>query len=181
MTVSGDGSSINRRRWRIILPIVNLVVAVSLLLVGHYQQRNVSPERSAATATGGEWTPAGEAHLSSGTQVAYAINFPALLVASPLHTVNRTAVIVGFLVALLIVWYIVGRVLDTGIPRPSHKSMAIAAASLIGLLGAIAGVWFAWQAVGAHYLVPPLGAVVWSGAFGVYCISVLRRAVLAHS
>lgn len=181
MTVSGDGSSINRRRWRIVLPIVNLVVAASLLLVGNYQQRNVSPERSATTATGGEWTPAGEAHLSPGTQVAYAINFPALLVASPLHTVNRTAVIVGFLVALLIVWYVVGRVLDSGIPRPGHKSMAIAAVSLIGVLGAIAGIWFAWQAVGMHYLIPPVGALVWSGAFGAYCITVLRSAVLARS
>ena len=115
MTNSGITSSTissSRRKWRVLLPITNLVVAVCLLLVGHYQQRTVSPQWS-ATATGGEWRPAGEAHLSPGTQVAYAINFPALLIASPLHTVNRTAVILGFFVALLIVWYVVGRVRQT--------------------------------------------------------------------
>lgn len=182
MTDSGATSSTissNRRRWRIVLPIGNLVVAACLLLLGHYQQRTVSPE-SSATTTGGEWTPAGEAHLAPGTQVAYAINFPALLVVSPLKPVNRTAVIVGFLCALLIVWYVVGRMLDSGVPRPSHKSMAIAAISLIGLLASLAGIWIAWRAVGMHYLVPPLGALLWSAAFGVYCFIVLRSAVLAR-
>jgi hypothetical protein len=179
MTDSGATSSTissSRWKWRVLLPITNLVVAVCLLLVGHHQQRTLSPQRS-ATITGGEWTPAGEAPLAPGTQVAFAINFPALLVASPLQRVSQSAVIAGFLCALLIVWYLVGRVLDSGIPRPSHKSMAIATVSLIGLAGSVAGIWFAWRAVGVHYVIPPAGALVWLVAFGTYCFTVLKSAL----
>ncbi len=175
---SGAGSLTKPGKWRFILPIGNLLLAVCLLAVGHYQQRSASSEWH-ETTSGGEWTPANGVHLAPGTQVAYAINFPALLAASPLKTAGRPVVIGGFLCVLLILWYIVGRILDSGAPRLSHKSMPLAAASVIGLLAAVIGIWFAWQAIGAHYFIPPLGGVLWSLALGAYCIRLLRSAALA--
>ena len=56
-------TSSNRRRWRVALPIGNLLLAVCLLLLGHYQRRDVSQERSET----GEWTPTHEVHLAPGT------------------------------------------------------------------------------------------------------------------
>jgi uncharacterized membrane protein len=176
---SGAGCSMtssNRRRWRVALPIGNLLLAVCLLLLGHYQRRDVSQERSET----GEWTPTHEVHLAPGTQVAYAINFPALMVARPLKMVGQASVVGGFLFALVILWYVVGRILDSGASRPTDKSMAIAALSTIGVLASVVGIWFAWRAVGMHYLIPPLGALVWSVALGAYCVRALRNAVLAR-
>jgi hypothetical protein len=110
---SGVGSSSKPRKWRLILPIGNLVLAVCLLAVGHYQQRNASTGLGATTTTD-EWTPAQGGHLAPGTQVAYAINFPALLASSPLKAAGSPVAIGGFLCVLLILWYIVGRILDSG-------------------------------------------------------------------
>ncbi len=176
---SGAGSLTKPRKWRFILPIGNLLLAACLLAVGHYQQRNASAELH-ETTTGGEWTPASRAVLAPGTQVAYAINFPALIAASPLKTAGRPAVIGGFFFVLLVLWYIVGRILDSGPSRPSHKSITLAAVSLIGLLAAVLGIWFAWQAIGTHYLIPPLGGLLWSLALGAYCITLLRNTLSAR-
>lgn len=174
---SGAGSLTKpRKKWRFILPISNLLLAACLLAIGHYQQRSASPEWH-ETASGGEWTPADAAHLAPGTQLAYAINFPALLAASPLKTVGRSVVICGFLCVVLILWYVVGRILDSGAPRLSHKSKPLAAGSVIGLLAAVIGVWFTWQAIGAHYFIPPLGGLLWCFALGTYSIILLRSAV----
>jgi len=166
------------RKWRFILPVGNAILAGSLLLIGHYQQRSSSSE-SAVTASKSEWTPAVAPHLAPGTQVAYAINFPALLLVRPLKAVGQTPLVGGFVVALTILWYVIGRMVESGVPRLGHKSTAIAALSLIGFLAAAGGVWFAWRAIGMHYVIPPLGALLWSVALGAYCLSVLRSAVLA--
>jgi hypothetical protein len=180
MMDSGAGSLIKpRKKWRFILPISNLLLAVCLLAVGHYQQRSISPQ-STETTSGGEWIPAQEVHLAPGTQVAYAINFPALIAASPLKGAGRPVVIGGFLCVLLILWYIVGRILDSGAPRPGHKSTALTAVSVVGVLAAVVGIWFAWQAIGTHYLIPPLGGLLWSLALGAYCITLLRNVASAR-
>ncbi len=175
---SGGGSLTSLRKWRVILPIANLLLTVCLLAVGHYQQRSVSSEWHETTGAG-EWTPAPEAHLTPGTQIAYAINFPALLAASPLKTAGRTVVIGTFFCVLLILWYIVGRILDSRAPRPAHRSMALVVGSMVGLLVAVLGIWFSWQAIGMHYVIPPLGGLLWSVALGAYCIRLLRNATLA--
>lgn len=171
---SGAGSLTKLRKWRFILPIGNLLLAACLLAVGHYERRNASAELQ-ETTTGGEWTPAHGAHLAPGTQVAYAINFPALIAASLLKAAGRPVVIGAFLFVLLILWYVVGRILDSGPPRPSHKS-ALAAVAVVGLLAAVLGIWFAWQAIGTDYQIPPLGGLLWSVALGAYCITLLRKA-----
>jgi hypothetical protein len=175
---SGAGCSTtpsNRRRWRVILPIVNLALAVCLLVIGHYQHRSIPFEWN-TSGTQSAWAPGHQGQLVPATQVAYAINFPALLFARPFKPVDRLV----FLCALVIVWYVIGRLLDSG-PHPRRKSTAIAALSLMGLLVSLVGIWSAWRVVGTHYLIPPFGALLWSVALGAYCLSVLRNAVAARS
>lgn len=171
---SGAGSLTSPRKWQVILPIGNLLLAACLLAVGHYQQQSV-PSEWHETASGGEWTPGREAHLTPGAQVAYAINFPALLAASPLKSAGRAMVLGAFFCVLLILWYVVGRALDSRAPRAAHRSKAKVAASMGGLLVAVLGVWFSWRAIGTHYVIPPLGGLLWSVALGTYCIRLLRN------
>src|SRR5258708_4348984 len=121
MTESGAGGTTNRRRWCLILPIANLVVALSLLVVGQYQSRNVSSEH-VATMTRSEWTPSPPSRLAPTTQIAYAINFPALLLASPFRFVHGAVIAkCVFLCAVAIIWWIVGLMLDARVPKVSSK------------------------------------------------------------
>jgi hypothetical protein len=177
-TGPGGGGMTNPRKWQFILPAGNVVLATCLLILGHYQQRTLS-SKSYLTAAGSEWIPTPPPHLAPGTQVAYAINFPALMVARPLKAVGQAPLVGGFVFAIVILWYVIGRMVDSGVPRPSHKSMTIAALSLVGFLAAAVGVWCAWRAIGMHYVIPPLGALLWSLALGAYSLSVLRSAALA--
>jgi Transposase domain (DUF772) len=181
MTESGAGGTTSRPRWRIILPIGNLLVALALLIAGQYQFRHVSSAHVAPT-TAGEWTPTTQPHLAPATQIAYAINFPALLFATPFKALGRTAIARWvFLCAVGLVWYFVGRILDSELLRRKRKSIAIAAISLTGLLVSVLGIWFAWRALGADYRIPPLGALLWSGALAAYCLGALRNATASQS
>src|SRR5438105_2657111 len=80
--VFGDGYSImpfNQYKWRLILPISQSIMAIILLAIGQHEYHAVSSHQN-LTSIGGEWTPEQHDVLAPTTQLAYAINFPALLV-----------------------------------------------------------------------------------------------------
>jgi hypothetical protein len=100
MDLGARSSRTNARKWSRRLPVCNLLLAVSLLLLGYYQRQTT---RSEDTVTGGQggWSPPSEVHLAPVTQIAYAVNFPALLVASPLRNVSRPVFLTGFICGVL--------------------------------------------------------------------------------
>lgn len=177
MMASGVGCSIDRpRKWRIILPIGNLLIAICLLVVGDHQYRAATSERVPDVLH--EWTPPRQDYLPLAKQVAYAINFPALLLAKALVSAHHESVTASlvFLVGVVIVWYLVGLLLEGALSQSTkHKSTTIAIASTVGLLVSVLGIWFSWKGLGMDYVIPPLGALLWSGVFGAYCLWRLRK------
>lgn len=163
-------------KWRIVLPVTNLAFAACMLAVGH-QQGYIIPSEYRVTESGGEWTP-DQVVLPPATQVAYAINFPALLISSPLYQANGTIVLgrAVFFVGIVALWFAVGFTIDFGLPRPRRKRNGIALLSIVGAVGSVLGIFFAGRAVGVHYVVPPFGALLWSAALGLYCVGILRNA-----
>lgn len=183
---SGDSSSTTfsdrQRRWKIVLPIVALLVTVCLLIVGHYRYRNVPPELN-ATDGEVEWTPGQQGPLPAATQVAYAINFPALLMVSPLmlaHT-NRALSMALFLVLAGLVWHVIGRMLDARLSWSSRRKPMVIAASAVGLVIAVAGVRLAISILGLHYYVPPVGGLLWAIALAFLCLASMRKAILVRA
>jgi hypothetical protein len=177
-----DGSSTDRRRWRRLLPLCNLVLATCLILLGHYQQRSAEDRARRAEAmqsqTGGVggWTPPPR-FLAPATQVAYAVNFPALIVTVPFKLLNANVVVldITFFCGVILVWYFVGLIIDSRARVPNVSRIAILVLSPIGLVLSLLGVWFGGRAVGMHYFIPPLGAVLWSAALGAYSGHLLKR------
>ena len=94
------GSTTDRRMWRRLLPLSNLVLAMCLILLGHYQQRRAEDQKRSAEAvqsqtTGagvGEWTPPARLLLAPATQIAYAVDFPALILAFPVTLLSANVV-----------------------------------------------------------------------------------------
>ena len=171
LSLSTSYKPLLRGRWSSILPACNFIAAAILLLVGHYQYREI-PEEFTTTASGGEWSPARRGPVPETTQVAYAINFPALLVVSPLIAGPYADVAArpAFLVGVVILWYAVGHFLDTRAYRPTaSRRYGTLALALAGLLVSLICVWLAAQAIGNHYLVPPLGALLWAALAALFC------------
>ena len=176
------GSSTDRRMWRRLLPLCNLVLAMCLIVLGHYQQHSAEDRTRRAEAvqsqTGGvgEWTPPPRLVLAPATQVAYAVDFPALIVTVPFKLLNRNVLIldIAFCCGVILVWYFVGLLIDSRARVPNGR-IAIFVLSPIGLVLSLLGVWFGGRAVGMHYFIPPLGAVLWSAALGTYSAHLLKR------
>lgn len=176
MTDFGGGSLTNSRQWRLILPIGNVVLAACLLTLGYHQQRSAFPEWR-VTSAGAAWTPAPEGHLAPGTQLAYAINFPALLAAGPIRSAGRFLATAVFFCVLIIVWYIVGRIFDSGFGGGTNTSILKMSAYAAGLVGALVGIWLTCGAIGVHYVIPPLGGLLWSGTLAAYCVWRMRKSM----
>jgi hypothetical protein len=182
-----DGSSIDRRMWRRLLPLGNLVLAMCLIFLGHYQQRTAEDQqrsaeavRSRTTVAGvGKWTPPPRLFLAPATQVAYAVDFPALIVAFPLTLLSANVVFVdtGFFCGVILTWYFVGLIIDLRGRMPNGNRTALFVLSLVGFVLSLLGVWFGARAVGLHYIIPPLGAVLWSAALGAFSMLVLKKGV----
>lgn len=187
MTDSGPlgGFTTDRRLWRRLLPLCNLVFAMCLIFLGHYQQRRAEDQQRSAEAvqsqtTGpgtGEWTPPPRLFLAPATQVAYAVDFPALIVAFPLTLLSSNVVFldIAFFCGVILTWYFVGLIIDLRGRVPNGNRTAVFLLSPIGVVLALLGVWFGARALGLHYIIPPLGGVVWSAALGVYSILVLKK------
>jgi len=158
-----------------------------LIFLGHYQQRRAEDQQRSAEAvqsptTGagvGEWTPAPRPFLAPATQVAYAIDFPALIVAFPctLLSANPVFLDVAFFGGVIPTWYFVGLIIDLRGRMPNGSRTATFVLSPIGFVLSLLGVWFGARVVGLHYIIPPLGAVLWSLALGAYSMLVLKKRV----
>lgn len=185
MTDSGVGSSImpsdQYRKWHITLPICMLVLTSCLLAMGHYQEHN--QPRKWNSPIGTDWTPARPAPLSPTIQVAFALNFPALLLLSPLRalSVNRASSISLFLLAVVIIWYVVGLILNRRLSwSPKYKPVVLAT-SIIGLFLAAIDAWVGLNNLGLHYFIPFLGALLWAAILAFMCIAALRNATLIRT
>jgi hypothetical protein len=176
-----DGSSTDRGMLRRLLPLCNLFLAMCLIFLGHYQQRKqLSAEAAQAQTTReGEWTPPPRLFLAPATQVAYAIDFPALIGTVPFRLLNTNVVFldVAFFGGVVLIWYFVGLIIDSRARVPNGGRTVIFVLSPIGLVLSLLGVWFGARAVGMHYFIPPLGAVLWSAALGAYSVHLLKKAV----
>jgi hypothetical protein len=177
------GSSTDRRMWRRLLPLCNLVLATCLIVLGDYQQHSAEDRTRRAEAvqsqTGGvgEWTPPPRLVVAPAIQVAYAVDFPALIVTVPFKLLNANVVVldIAFCCGVILVWYFVGLLIDSRARVPHVSRIAIFVLAPIGLVLSLLGVWFGGRAVGMHYFIPPLGAVLWSAALGAYSAYLLKR------
>lgn len=182
-----DGSSTDRRMWRRLLPLCNLVFAMCLVILGHYQQRrvedtqrNAEAVQSRTTEEGiGEWTPPPRLLLAPATQVVYAVEFPGLIVAFPLSLLSSNVIFldIAFFCGVILSWYFVGLIIDFKgrIPNGNHTAALIL--SSVGLVLSVLGVWFGARALGQHYIIPPVGAVLWSATLGAYSVLVLKKEI----
>ena len=165
-----------RVQWRFILPIGNLVIATCLLVIGNYQHRDV-PSKLNATGATHEWQPERIGPIAPAIQVAYAINFPALLIARVFGSTERTLFAeLVFCCGVLVVWYIIGHIFDVGLPKLKRKPVATVV-SIIGLLGSILGIWMVWRALGTHYFVPLFGAMIWLTALVISFAVLFKNAI----
>jgi hypothetical protein len=128
------GSTTDRRMWRRLLPLCNLVLATCLILLGHYQQRRAEEDRlrqaeavQSQTRGVGEWTPPPRLVLAPATQVAYAVDFPALIVTVPFKLLNANAVTldIAFCCGVIPVWYFVGLIIDSRARVPNVSRIAL--------------------------------------------------------
>lgn len=159
---SGETSSIigfRTRKWRFLLPIVNLVLAVSLLMIGSRHIDYVSGESHDRS-----WVPASNEPVPAAIQIAFAINFPAATFANALFRHNQVAARVTFLGAVIVVWFLIGTVID----RPKRRiTTRLRIGAIFGLIVSLGGLLISMAAFGLHYYLVPTSGILWSSVFAI--------------
>jgi hypothetical protein len=151
-------------KWRTILPLANLVVALCLFAAAYTtSSRYTQP----TTSTGTEWTPPQE-QLAPPLQIAYAINFPAVLLVNGIFNFHNLAVArIALLIASMLTWFLVGLAVDRR-KQPGKRSSAIRIIAALAALPCCLVFYRLTSIFGLHYYVAPLGGMLWCVSLAVF-------------
>jgi hypothetical protein len=102
--------------------------------------------------------------------------------ARPFGSTNKghTTTTAIFFCSVGVLWYAVGRILDSGLTRFNRKSRSIVVFSLLGLLVSLLGIFLSWKAIGMHYFIPPIGGFLWSITVGVLSLRTFAAQYYSH-
>ncbi len=158
-------------RWRVLLPACQCVLALVLIVLG----------RTASAAYGRDFRVTGSHsydlpswdYVPMTTQIVLGLNFPALIVSSPIEYFNRytpTIWITAYLICVCGLWYWIGRGIDQcknvqGIERGRSISQRVACGILAVACGFPACLLII-SLLRGHRPVTNLAGLVWS-LFGV--------------
>jgi len=186
-------SWMKRVAWRRVLPITQILLAVTLIGISRAREdafyaeiRSRRPEPPPPREDAIQFDPVVVwDHGDPLSSLVMAINLPAVIATAPLLLVlgdaKHGAALVAGLVALLfciaILWYWIGRGLDrrfgsVGRPAPRKKRRRVMIAKWVGFLGgigvAIFGCYGVTTAIFFFVQIFAAGFVVWGAAFAVY-------------
>jgi hypothetical protein len=179
----------SRIRWRWVLPICQVLLAIALLYTGTLDEkidRSRMEEQAAAVLPEPDsisFEPIGSwGYVPLSTQIAFAINFPATLALIPLKFLDLKLKLVNAAISLVVVfvfWWWVGRCVDVrSWPGFEWHPARITAGATGLLLSSLVGTT-ALLSYWGHTPVAHIGAVLWSLFGAVFFLRMLRRAVRA--
>jgi hypothetical protein len=177
---------IPRVRWRWVLPICQVLLAIGLVYMGSLEERTLrarAEERAAAIlpergAISFEPLTQSWGYVPLNDQIFIAIDFPVVLAVAPLKLIDLKSKLVGRVVKLtgvFLLWWWVGSGLDFRGKKSSDRRVAKAAIAILGLLISIglgAAVIFSYW---GHTPLGHFGGLLWCIYGAVFFANALRR------